>query len=90
MTLHSTTTTARTHHTALRHYTHTQLSSLGFQSDRVFTCPLDRIRKGIKHPIRSTFYSDRDHSIKGVYMKTFFVNLITDRLFGCVCVCVIK
>ncbi len=27
--------------------------SFGFQSDRVFTCTLNRIRKGINHPLQS-------------------------------------
>ncbi len=29
------------------------LSSFGFQSEQVFTCPLVRITKGINHPLRS-------------------------------------
>ncbi len=49
----------------LRHCTCAVLSSFGFQSDQVFTCPLVRITKGINHPLRSDwrvymwlFYSD--------------------------------
>ncbi len=37
----------------LLHCTCALLSSFGFQSDQVFTCPLVRITKGINHPLRS-------------------------------------
>ncbi len=37
----------------LHHCTCAVLSSFGFQSDEVFTCPLVRITKGINHPLQS-------------------------------------
>ncbi len=41
------------HYLFLLHCTCAVLSSFGFQSDQVFTCPLGRITKGINHPLRS-------------------------------------
>ncbi len=48
--------------------------SFGLQSDRVFTCTLNRIRKGINHPLQSdrNFISIEINRIDyGVYMKAF-------------------
>ncbi len=67
-----------------------RLFSFGVQFDRVFTCTLNHIRKGINHP----FQSDRNcipielNRIDwGVYMKALHsdwaVNPITNRLFDC-------
>ncbi len=47
----------------------------GFQSDRVFTCTLNLIRKGINHPLQSDRNSipiELNRINKGVYMKAFY------------------
>ncbi len=62
----------------LRHCTCAVLSSFGFQSDQVFTCPLIRITKGIKHPLRSDRNFNQIWPIQSdwcVYM-TFFIPIV--------------
>ncbi len=59
----------------LRHCTCAVLSSFGFQSKQVFTCPLVLITKGINHPLRSGRNFNQIWPIQSdwrVYMQLFY------------------
>ncbi len=59
----------RTGHTFIQHFIQKEEPlrspfTFGFQSNRVFTCTLNHIRKGINHPLQSdrNVFSDRNQS----------------------------